>query len=263
MQMNEGESKEGQYLYCIIGTDKERSLGPIGIGKRGDEVHTISHRGIACVVSRSPVVTYPISRENTISHQKVIEEVMREYTVLPVRFCTIADSDGIADPERKIKQLLEKRHGEFKDLLNRMDGKVELGVKALWNDMETIFGEILEEKGEIRRLREAIAAEPPEKTYYERIKIGEMVRSALEEKKEREGGEILRVLKKLSADLRTNKTHGDKMILNAAFLVDKANQAEFDRKMNELESRYRERMKLKYVGPIPPFNFVEIVVVWD
>jgi hypothetical protein len=52
------------------------------------------------------------------------------------------------------------------------------------------------------------------------------------------------------------------MFLNAAFLVDKGREKEFDNRVDELERSYGDRVKFKYVGPVPPFNFVNIVVKW-
>ena len=136
-------TEDGNYLYCIIGTDEARNFGPIGIGGRGDIVSTIGYEGVSCVVSKSPVADYPVSRENLLTHQKVIEDVMKDYTVLPVRFSTIAKS-----PE-DIRGLLRKRHAEFVSLLKDMDNKIELGLKAVWKDMGTVFGEIATRHDEI------------------------------------------------------------------------------------------------------------------
>ncbi|MDI6892483.1 MAG: GvpL/GvpF family gas vesicle protein [Actinomycetota bacterium] len=248
--------EEGKYIYCIVGTNEARNFGPIGIGNRGDVVSTVGYQDIGAVISNSPMTKYVISRENMTAHEKVIEEVMKDYTVLPVRFCTIATS------AEEVRSLLRKRYLEFKNLLKDMDNKVELGVKVLWTNIDAIFQEIVGEHGEIKRLKEKIADKSPEKTYAQRIKIGERVKNALETKKEKEGREILDVLKKSSIDFRTNQLVGDRMIINAAFLVDKGWEKEFDNKVDELTVKYDERVKFKYVGPAPPFNFVNIVVKW-
>jgi hypothetical protein len=88
--------KEGKYIYCIIETKQERNFGPIGIGGRGDEVTTIGYGDLSMVISDSPMTKYVVSRENMLAHEMVIEEVMKEFTVLPVRFCTIAsDADEL------------------------------------------------------------------------------------------------------------------------------------------------------------------------
>ena len=254
-------AEQGKYLYGIIGADRERSFGYTGIGGRGDEVHTVRYEDLAAVVSDTPTNKYAVNGENPKAHERVIEEVMREYTVLPARFCTITEPPGAVE---KIKQrLLKERYTEFKDLLGEMDNKVELGLKAFWTNMDAIFREIVEEHREIRRFKEEIAARPPDKTHYQRMKIGEMVQAALEAKKDKEVGQILSVLRELSTDSRTNDTYGDKWILNAAFLVDKSLEKKFDDRMDALSEEYAERIRLKYVGPIPPFNFVEVMVIWD
>lgn len=257
-------TKEGRYLYCIIQLNRTKSFGPMGIGNRNDNVYTINYRDIACVVSNSLVTKYSITRENTVAHQRVLEEVMREFTLLPVRFCTIADSkDNSNDLEDKIKEkLLKERYEEFKDLLGYMNGKVELGLKAIWNKIETIYEEVVKETPEIRRLRNTLISIPPEKTRSERIMLGEMVKSALDEKKGREWKIIFEALKKFSIDTRMNKVFGDRMVLNAAFLARSEKQKAFDEEVNNLEKRYNGKMSFKYVGPVPPYNFVEIVVAW-
>ncbi len=52
------------------------------------------------------------------------------------------------------------------------------------------------------------------------------------------------------------------MIINAAFLVEKEKEEAFDTAVEKISQQYADKMNLKYVGPIPPCNFVEIVVQW-
>lgn len=246
--------EEGKYIYCIIGTDEGRNFGPIGIGDQGDVVSTIGYRDLSVVISNSPMTKYVISRENMMAHEKVIEEVMKDYTVLPVKFCTLATS------AEEVRDLLRKRYIEFKNLLRDMDNKIELGVKAFWKDMNTIFKEVMSENEGVRRLKEEVAQKSPEQAHSEKVALGKMVQSALEEKREKEREEILNFFKKISFDFRTNKIDYENMIMNAAFLVDRGREREFDNQMEELEGKYNERMEFKYIGPAPPFNFVNIVV---
>lgn len=255
--------EEGKYIYCIIDSNKERDFGHMGIGGRGDDVYAVCYQDIAAVISSSAIIKYPITRENTLAHQRVMEEVMRYHTILPVRFSTIAEGKDEATPEEMIKErVLKERYQEFKELLEEMKDKVELGIKALWRNMDIIFQDIVKGRSEIARLRTKIAGNPPAKVYADKVALGRMVKSALEAKKKREETEILGVLKDICADFRTNKTFGDKMITNAAFLVEKYREKEFDDRLNELTVKYDGRIEFKYVGPVPPCNFVEIVVEW-
>jgi len=134
----------------------------------------------------------------------------------------------------------------------------------LWTDMKVIFGEIVEENPEIRRLRNHIAKRRGSQARDRKIQLGEMVRSALENKKIRERKTILGVFKKLSVDHRINRVFGDQMVLNAAFLVEAdRKEKEFDAAVNQLSTRDQGRTKFKYVGPTPPCNFVELTISWE
>ena len=257
------KQKEGHYIYCIVATNEERDFPVKGIGDRGDTVYSICYGEIGAVISDSPVIKYPVNRKNTIAHQLVMENIMKEYTILPVRFCTIAeDKEGVSSKDRIKEKILKERYDEFKALLAEMENKAELGVKALWTDMDLIFEEILNKNREIRILKNKLGSMKGTEGHNERIRLGGLVKSLLEKKKEKEANRILKPLKKISADNRINDTFSDRMLLNAAFLVDEARSEEFDSCVNELQESYNGRIKLKYVGPIPVLNFVEIVVKW-
>lgn len=245
-------TKEGKYLYCVIGLSKPRTFGPLGIGERGDELHTVSFNDIAAVTSNCPVVTYSLSRQNLLAHEKAIEEVMKEYTVLPIRFSTIAES------EDKIRLILEKEYDNFKDLLNKLEGKKELGLKAIFK--EDIYNYILEKYQDIKALKVKIETLPLEKTYYQRMEIGRMVETALQKEKEVCKEDILNNLSPLAREVKTNNTYGERMITNAAFLVEKDKEKDFDHEVSELDVKYSNRINLKYVVTVPPFNFVNLVI---
>ena len=246
-------SEEGKYIYCIIGTNQERNFGPLGIGGRGDEVLTIGYDDLSMVASSHPMTKFVVNRENLLAHEKVIEEVMKEFdSVLPVKFGTIASS---AD---EIRNLLDRRGREFKSALRDMDHKIELGIKGIWKDMGAIFKEIVAENKELKKAKEK--ALQSQKKIQAKIKLGEMVQTALAEKKEKEAEKVVDALRKTSVDPRLNKTIGDEMFINAAFLVDKGREKEFDNIMEDLSQEYKISINLKYVGPLPVYNFVNIII---
>lgn len=255
---------DGRYIYCIIKANGTQTFGPLGIGGRGDQLYSIVHNNIAAVVSNSPITSYPVSRENLIAHEKAIEEVMKAHTVLPVRFCTIAGSD------EKVKGILETAHDKFYDLLGVMAGKKELGLKAVFpvkgaqaGGKGDIYGHILEKHADIRALKEKIAALPVNQTHAQRMAIGEMVEAALEQEKELCKNDILAVLSPLAAEVKVNSNYGELMILSAAFLVEQNKEAGFDKLVEQLDAKYGNRIKFKYVGTLPPFNFVNLVINTD
>jgi len=247
--------KEGKYIYCIIPTKQERNFGPIGIGGRGDEVLTIGYNDLSMVVSSHPVTKFVVNSDNMLAHEKVIEEVMKEFgSVLPVRFGTLAAS---AD---EIRNLLDRRYREFKNCLKDMDHKVELGVKGIWKNMPVIFKEIVEGNKEIKKAKTKIQKDTGKKNVPAKMEVGKEVFEALQKKKEKETDLIVDALRRTSYDHKINKTVGDEMFINAAFLVDKGREKEFDNIMDDLTEKYKDRIKFMYAGPLPVFNFVNIVI---
>jgi hypothetical protein len=195
-----------------------------------------------------------------MAHERVQERVMNDYSLLPIRFGTVAVS---ASPDRHIGKLLEKRSQEFERLLESVDGKVELGLKALWRDEKAIYEEILVENAAIRRLRNSLTRRPPAALRLEALPLGEMVKNALEQKKREEAQALLAPLLRVAKNVRQSDIILDRMILNAAFLVEEGRQEELDQAVSELDAQMGHRLTLKYTGPNPPWNFVQIVVNWE
>lgn len=245
-----------KYLYAIIKCRTPWELKARGIGERGDIAHAIVHKGLAAVVSNSPVMDYDQSRRNMMAHTAILEELMEDYTVLPVRFNTIApEADAIEN------RLLVPRHDEFAQLLGQIDGRVELGLKAFWHD-GIMFQEVLRENEFIRKMRDSLEGRSVEGSYYERIQLGEAIEKALTKKRLEDEMLILSRIKPHVRKSRSNKTIGDRMVLNGAFLVDAAKEADFDAAVQSLDQDFGDRLMFKYMGPAPPYNFVNIVVNW-
>ncbi len=255
--MLDQEEKNGKYIYCIIQVKEPLQFTQLGIGERGDVVHTIHYDNLAAVVSDSPIQEYDSTRRNVMAHTVVLEEVMKEYTLLPVRFGTVApDQVSICD------KLLKRRYGELNGLLQNMEGLIELGIKVFWY-AGLPFDEILVENPALRELRDSLAERPAEQTYYDRIALGEMVEKALAQKRVQCAERILSRLRPLVQQTRMNDVVTDRMVLNAAFLVDANRQSDCDDAIQALDEEMGDRLIFKYVGPVPPYNFVSIVVRWD
>jgi hypothetical protein len=243
---------EGKYIYCIIETKgKEERFGPLGIGGRGDELYAICFDDIAAVVSDAPIKKYSVARENLIPHEQAVEVVMKSYTVLPVRFATIAGN------EDKVRKILEKEHHRFIDLLRKMEGKKELGLKAVFKE-DAIYKEILSNYDEIRVGKERIAKGQAKE--FALLEIGRQVEAALEQEKKKYEEYILSSITPLAVEFKLNNTYGERMIVNAAFLIEETQEAPFDQKVNEMVSKHSDKINFKYVGTVPPFNFVNIEI---
>ncbi len=143
-----------------------------------------------------------------------------------------------------------------------MEGKVEMGLKALWYE-GIIFDEILAERDDIHHLRDSLQGKPPEKTYYERIRLGELVEEAVRRKRSMDEDMILTTLSPFAVQTRANDTFGERMILNAAFLVERAQESAMDAAIRALDAQHDQPVLFRYVGPVPPYNFVSLVIHWN
>ena len=252
----------GKYLYCIIRCSEERTFEDIApIGDANGPVHTVPHDGLAVVVSDTSVKDHETTRANMLAHERVQERVIRDFTLLPVRFGSVTNDFASAIPD--IRKLLEKRSQEFDRLLVDMQGKVELGLKALWRDEKAIFEEIVAENQGIRRLRNSLRRKSPEVVRFEGIPLGERVKKALEHKKSREAAGLLAPLRRVAPRVHENEVIVDRMLFNAAFLVDQSREGEFDQAARRLDEEWGHRINFKYTGPNPPYNFVNIIVNWE
>ena len=247
--------KEGRYIYGIIRHSGPLNYGPIGMGKRADEVYGINYRDISAVVSCSPIIIYEARRVNMITHERVLEEVMKQFSVLPVRFSTISEQDN----DEGIVNILEKDYKKFDEMLTKMEGKKELGIKILAHEAP-MYENILEKYEDIRTLKAKLINLPVDKTHYQRMKIGEMVAEALKKETTNFRELILATLTPFSVEVKTNDNYGEMMILNVAFLIKNSFEPAFDEAVNELDGKFGHLMTFKYVGTLPPYNFVNLVI---
>jgi hypothetical protein len=136
-----------------------------------------------------------------------------------------------------------------------MQNKLEFGLKVLW-DRDQIIADIEAEDEDVRRLKSEIASQKGS-TYFARMQYGRLIDAALQQRSERYVAEIFEALRDVSVASRTNKPIGDKMILNAAFLVSRDKEAGFDKRVRDVGAKF-DKLTFKYTGPWPPYNFVNI-----
>lgn len=247
----EAPHEQGKYVYCVIETDDEKDFGPIGIGEEKNEVYTVHHGELAAVVSDTPIKIYDPTRENVLAHEMVNETVMKDHTVIPMSFGTIFRT------EDDIVELLRSTEKAFTDVMDKIRDKIELGLKVLW-DRDEVVERLEQEDDEIRRLREQIESDTQHSTYFARVQLGRLIEKGLEEKASDFVTEVYEVLKPVSVASRSNKPIGERMIMNAAFLVERDEEPDFDDAVKDMSQKYEDLLSFKYTGPWPPYNFVNI-----
>ncbi|MBO0911401.1 MAG: GvpL/GvpF family gas vesicle protein [Acidobacteria bacterium] len=243
--------ESGRYLYGILESRDSRDFGRIGIGGTGEPVYTVNYRDLAAVVSNTAVYVFDPTRENALAHERVIERVMENDTVIPMSF------GAVFRTEQDIREVLKSVYSSLKDVLDQMSGKLEFGLKVNW-DRDRIIEDLKQEDPEIRKFHQEILRKHLETTYLARMQLGRMVDRALSQRSIGYVREIYEALSGVCVVSRDNQPIGDKMIMNAAFLVERDRELEFDEAVNRIAKKCGERLKFRYTGPWPPYNFVNI-----
>ena len=241
----------GRYVYGIIESKEPLLFGKMGIGGAGELVYTVNYQDIAAVVSKTSVYIFDPTRENALAHEHVIETVMKTHTIIPMSFGTVFRTDD------DIREVLKSIYSSLKDVLKQMEGKLEFGVKVNW-DRDRMIEEVKDQDEEVHHFHQEITRKHLQSTYFARMQLGRMIDKALSERSAEYVRDIYENLRVCCVASRDNKPIGDKMIMNAAFLVEREREGEFDAVINKIAKKYGNLLNFKYTGPWPPYNFANI-----
>lgn len=252
---------EQTYIYGIVQASEELVLEARGLG--GAPVYGVACGDVGCFLSRhSGTDPKSLPREAVIrslfTHQAVVEKIMEKYAVLPVKFGTILPGDDQA------LDLLSQGRQRLAEALAGFHGKVEIEVAATW-DTGQVLAELAGQE-DIARARASILAMPPGETVLHQVRLGQMVKEALDRRRTVFRQRMLEFLKPLVLDVQPNVLVSDQMVMNVAFLLARDRQAEFDARVRDLNDEFGDRVNFRVVGPLPPYSFATVEVArpdWD
>jgi hypothetical protein len=243
-------SQSSVYIYGVVGEPRPRKLTFPGIGDA--MVYMINFKELGAVVSDTGLPEIDPTRKNVQAHTIVQEKLMQEYDLLPMGFGMVA---GGRD---EVLRLLESNYDGLLAELRRLDGKIEVELKVFW-DKETVIKELQGESQALSRLRSKVnAASSPVEVRGLLMEAGKLVESIVEDWKARYTGLVYSILQELSSEAKVNGPVGIKNLLNASFLLEKSRESEFKEQVYKLDAQFKDKMIFKYVGPLPPYNFVSL-----
>jgi Gas vesicle synthesis protein GvpL/GvpF len=238
------------YVYGVAPAAEKVDVEAPGVESSKQGVRRIVRGELAALVSdvdAGPLV----AARGLRAHWRVLEEAVANATVLPVRFGTVMESDDAV-----VDQFLAPRHDHLVALLAELSGKVQLSVKAFY-DEERLMRGVVDESPAVAQLRERVRQRPKAATYYDRIQLGELVAGEVEQARERDGAMVLDRLEPLAVAARSEPLGTPDAAVNAAFLVERARVDEFSEAVARLSDEVKGRMRLRYIGPLPPYSFTE------
>jgi hypothetical protein len=240
-----------KYVYGVIPASSD---APSSEGIEGAPVHAIVSDDLAAIVSDVPDGELEAGREALTVHARVLERALEGGVVLPMRFGVV-----LPDDEAVREELLERFRPELSRQLDELDGKVELHVRAVYEEA-ALMTDVVRTHPEVAALRAALQGQPEDATYFERIRLGEMVAEAVARRRDADSGGILDALSPIALATEVGGVQHERMVLSASFLVESARIGEFDAAVDELGRRNAATMRFKYTGPLPAHSFVELSV---
>jgi hypothetical protein len=239
------------YLYGIIPEEKKTEFGQIGI--YGDSVYTVACQAYSAVVGSSSMENFSGLRKEELvklllHHQKTLETITKDFFVLPFKFGTIIEG------EAPLKRAMDGGMPLVKKICDHIKGCTEIDVIATW-DVKKMLQEVVATDPEIRACKS-----DAEKGLKESRVVGMLLADALKRKSTTWCQRIVDSLITCTLAHADHDLMNDEMVCNASFLIQKKNEDEFFKKVEEVDRIFAGRLNLKCVGPLPPYSFATLTL---
>jgi len=250
------EDLSAKYLYAIVPRDGALPEQPAEDhgrdGLNGRAVYCIAHGRIAAVVSDVPESKFRPERRHLAAHHHVLKSLMDEgRAVLPVSFGVVAEDS------RALRKVLSLNEDAFRDELEQVKGKVEMGLRVVW-DVPNVFQYIVDIHPELRGLRDRLFQGGREPTQDERITLGRRFEQLLEEDRAAHTESVREVLEKVCFEIRDSEPRDESEVVNLACLIGRDGQDAFEEAVLEAAKLFDDNYAFDYNGPWPPYDFVDV-----
>jgi Gas vesicle synthesis protein GvpL/GvpF len=252
------------YLYGVVRADRLPSLdGVVGVGDAPlSFVDSDLLVAVVADVARRDFIPTDVEREDTAwleravrAHEFVLERCLEPGPVLPMRFATTVRDHA------DVRALLHERHVEFSATLERLLGHREWGVKVLLSDPEALAQHVLELRGDLAARERELADRSPGAAYLVRKRLDREIALAGDDL----SAELVHTTHQRLADASADaclptgsQSRGERVYLNAAYLVAEADEAAFKSVVAEIDREHSELgLRQELTGPWPPYNFVD------
>jgi len=247
----------GIYIYGIINSGARELNGAGWSG--GASVYLVPYQNVAAVVSDEEIadlVHMPkdLLARRLVDHQRVIEGVMSlKHTIIPMKLGTFSGNPA------EVQEILARGYKTAVEVFHTINDKLELDVVVNWPDLASVLKAIGEEP-DIREAKQKLLANPRKITVEDQMRVGLMVKKALDARREQVGQQIVSALSAISRGVRVHELMDDRMITNTAFLIEREAQAEFEQCLDRLNAETGETLHFRCVGPLPPYSFCTLEV---
>jgi hypothetical protein len=208
------------------------------IGVAGVPLESVREGRLLAVFSRQAELPEVSTADALWAHEQVVERLMAERAVLPMRFGSRLPGEGA------LRRALAACHDELLGALDRVRGRVELAVRVVWAEgagRPDMHG---------RAVPVAVESHDTGREY---------VRAKLELRKRAEaaGAAVHAPLAALAVAQSRRPGRGPGELMRASYLVERPAVAAFQAAAQRLQDEDRDTAVL-CTGPWPPYSFVDV-----
>ncbi|PYC87598.1 gas vesicle protein [Streptomyces tateyamensis] len=242
------------YVYGVVPAEAHAPRGVEGVGDPPSPVALVRHRQVAAVVSEIDLGRPLGTPGDLLAHSRVLDSLAAHRTaVLPFRFGAL-----VRDRESVTAELLAPQQERFLAGLGDLAGHAQFSVRGSYRQ-DRVLRAIVDERPDIARLRDQVAALPEDAARLQRIQLGELVSQELTTLGAQDAELLMRTLAPLAARASSADATADRPV-NASFLVPHSGWQEFERAAEELAADWDGWLELRLLGPLAPYDFASQVV---
>jgi len=249
-------SNQSIYVYGLIRAEDHQPLAVRAVGDPNQPVTIISNGRVAALVSAIDQPEILPTRRQMLAHTKVLEAAMADRPVLPMRFGIIVPSPAT------LLRMIGPRNQELRALLDQIDGRIEVALKASWNE-QVMWRQVAAAHPHLAVSGRAMMGRGEQQTYYDRIELGRAIGLALEEQRAAARRQLLATVKPFAVQVKELAPIDDAMFAHFALLVEKTAEPALYETIEALERSKSSGLTFRYVAPIPPYNFVTVTLDFD
>jgi hypothetical protein len=246
---NHTSQPNGKYVYAIIGNGHDRRYDVTGLD--GEAVYSVSCGRVAAAVSDCSRDRIRPERAHLAAHKEVLRRLMLDSTVLPMAFGIIASD------LRAVRRMLEANLEAFDEQLERVAGKVEMGLRVVW-DVPNIFEYFVDQHADLRAARDRLLGGNREARQEEKLELGRFFEQLLTEERDARFRDIEEALAPCCDAIKRSPPRQVQEVMNLSLLVEREHLKELDEAVLAGARLFDNNFAFDVNGPWAPHNFVEM-----
>ena len=224
-------------------------------GISGVDLFSVSRDQLTAVVSDTGSADLFATKSNVIDYARIIETLALQYTLLPMRYGSIMESNDA------IVKMLERNYQEIQQNLLNVENKVEYGLKVFC-DPGKLRSDLIE-RVERSDQQPMISARDNKNSVFKdyvnkklrEYRIDELMLTFVDSVITGISGYLVPI----KAASRFKKMASGTTIIDAVFLLDHKDEKKLIHATENFKTRFPE-LNFVLTGPWPPYNFVETAI---